>query len=258
VDLGLEGRVVLITDGTRSIGRATAERFAAEGARVAVTYPPAVPRADAEAAAREIGGPDGAMALPLDLVDPASIRAAVDAVRDAWGTIHTFVANAIQWGDGAPGAHPVFAETPPEVWRGFLDANLSGVLACLQAVLPAMPAAAGEEAPGHIVFLSSEAVRFGFPGSVFYAAAKAALQGVMTSLIAELEGAALVNIVAPGLVLTSSTLATATQEQLDARQAITPSRRLTTADDCARAVLFYGSPANPNVSGDTINLTGGR
>ena len=253
MDLGLADRVVLITGGSRGIGRETALAFAREGARVALTYRSASELAEkvvAEIVA--IGGE--ALAVRLDLSEPDSITAAIDTVRRRWDGIDVFVANAVRYPDTPPGAGPAFEDVPVDQWQAVLRGSLEGTIACIQAVLPAMRA----RGSGRIVLISSDlARRIALPGTGIYGAAKAALTGLMNGLIAELRGDILVNIVTPGLTMTERNLDEIPQSLRDVAIAHTPTGRLSQPDDVARAIVFLGSPANVNITGDNLSVTGG-
>src|SRR3954469_15027958 len=101
VDIGVRNRVVLVTGGSSGIGAAVAQRYGEEGAQVALTYRSNAAAADTVAAQiRDKGG--DAMTVGMDLNDPASVTAAVDAVAQRWGTVDILVANAVRWDAGGP------------------------------------------------------------------------------------------------------------------------------------------------------------
>lgn len=253
MDLGLADRVVLVTGGSRGIGRATALMFASEGARVALTYRSAGEQArKVVAEILDMGG--AALAVRLDLSEPDSISSAIDTVRQRWGGIDVFIANAVRYPDTPPGAGPPFEDVPTEEWQAILRGSLEGTVACIQTVLPAMR---GRD-NGRIVLISSDvARRVTLPGMGIYSAAKAALTGLMNGLIAELRGGVLVNIVTPGLTMTERNLDEIPQSLRDAVMAQTPTGRLSQPEDVARAIVFLGSPANANITGDNLSVTGG-
>src|SRR5690348_13642992 len=115
MDLGLKDQTVLVTGSSAGIGRAAALAFAAEGARVAVTYHQDRDGAEAVAAqARAAGGQ--ALVTPYDLADPASIRAAVERLQTAWGTLNVLVNNAMLM-DQAPPSRGLFEDVPLETWQ---------------------------------------------------------------------------------------------------------------------------------------------
>lgn len=255
MDLGLAGKVVFVTGGSRGIGRTTAVCFAREGARVAFTYHSEKEQADTTAAAIEATGGE-ALPVRFDLDDPESMRSAVAAVRDRWGGIDVFVANAVRWPDALPDPGRRFEQVPQQEWRDLVRPNVEGAIAGLQAVLPAMRG----RGDGRIVLVSSDVARHrgpGHPGLGIYGMSKAALAGLANGLIAELGGEILVNIVSPGFTVTERNLAAMPQQLRDEQAAHTPSGRLSTPEDVARAIVFLGSPANGNITGETLSVTGG-
>lgn len=246
---GLRGRTVLVTGGSAGIGRSIALAFAAEGACVAVTY-----RRNADAGmqvARELCVRGGSgRAVHMDLLEPASIRAAVDEVCGWAGPPLVLVNNAVHpdspWGpfetlDGSP-------------WRDALRANVEGPMAVAQAALPAMRKARW----GRIVNVSSVVADDGLAGGVVYATAKAAIQGFTRSLAR--EGGAdgvLANAVLPGLVDLDDGRAFPPREVYDHIASVTPTGRLTAPDELAAATVFLGSAANGHVNGELLRVSGG-
>lgn len=242
-----------MSGGSRGIGKATALAYAREGARVAISYHSKADEAEKTARAiSEAGGEP--LTVRLDLEDFESARTAVQAIVEAWGGIDSFVANAIQWPDKLPDPTQKFEDVPADDWQGMIRGNVEGTIASLQAVLPAMRG----RPDGRIVLMSSDIARNGNVGSAFYGGSKAALQGICSSLVAELKGDILVNIVVPGFTTTERNVANA-PEHIRAMQAgKTPTGRLSTPDDVANAIVFLGSPANRNIAGDVLNVTGGH
>lgn len=246
MELGLAGRVALVTGGTGGIGSVIVRTLAAEGAHVAIGYHRA--HQDAQRLADETGG----MAVHHDLRDPASSREAGAAVVARWGSLDALVACA--WMSPGWSAPDRPAESVPvEEWQGQLRGSAEGTAYTVQAVLPHMR----ERGYGRIVLLSSGAAR-GAPGMEPYGTAKAAIHGLARSL-AQNAGPAgvLVNVVMPGLVPTPSRRASIPPPALAAMAAQTPTRRLSTEDDVARLVAFLASPANGNTTGAEIPVTGG-
>jgi NAD(P)-dependent dehydrogenase (short-subunit alcohol dehydrogenase family) len=244
VDTGMNGRVVLVTGGSSGIGRAIARAFGAEGARVALTYRSAEEAARATAA--EIGE---AMALPLELQRIGSCEEVVAAIRERWGGIDILVPNAVQWPQRAPGDGEGFEHMRVERWQTTLRANLEGTFATVRAALPAMRGRDG----GRIVLISSGLAEEGMSGGGDYGAAKAGLHGLMRSLAWELgrEGI-LVNAVDTGFTLTARNLESFPDELRERVSASIPSRRLSTPEEVARLVVFLGSAANGNISGEIV------
>jgi 3-oxoacyl-[acyl-carrier protein] reductase len=253
MDLGLAERVALVTGSSRGIGRATAELFGREGARVVVTYPHHRDRADAVVAAIRDAGGDACVVF-FDLGSHESIRAAAEAVLARWGRIDILVNNAVAWGQRAPDQAPAFEHLPADEWRPLLRANVEGAFAAVQAVVPTMR----ERRWGRIVNVSSGVAVDGLPGAGWYAAAKAALHGLTRTLAKELGPAGiLTNVVMPGLTLTernAERLPAAVREQL-ARAS--PIRRLLPPEEVAPTIVFLCSAANAAVTGEVVRASGG-
>jgi 3-oxoacyl-[acyl-carrier protein] reductase len=250
MDMQLLGRVVLVTGASSGIGRATAIAFGREGARVALTY-----RADRDAANRvaaevEAAGGEG-FCVPLDLVKPASIEAAVERVVTRLERLDVLVANAVRWPYDAQDA---LAESDPIAWEQAMRANLEGTARTVRAAWPAL-AASGT---GRVVLVSTGVTRTGMAGSSAYATAKAGLEGLASALKWEgAETGILVNTVAPGFTVTERNLANFADEVRETVRVRTPSGRLSAPDDVASAIVYLGSPANGNVTGAYLPVAGG-
>jgi NAD(P)-dependent dehydrogenase (short-subunit alcohol dehydrogenase family) len=250
MDLNLEGRTVLISGGSRGIGRATALAYARENANVAITYHTG--KAAAAAVLDEIraAGAQAAAAF-ADLADPASIRAAADTVRERFGGIDVLVANAVRW---PTDVMMPLADAGLQPWTAAVRANFEGTTALIQAALPDLE----RSGTGRIVLISSGVARDGRSGATAYASAKAALDGLVAALKWEAgQHGILVNIVSPGFTVTENNLARFPDELRESVRQRTPSARLSTPSDVARAVLFLGSPANGNITGTYLPVAGG-
>jgi NAD(P)-dependent dehydrogenase (short-subunit alcohol dehydrogenase family) len=265
MDLGLHDRIVILTGASGGIGATTARLLAAEGARVALTYRDRRDAAEKVAADIEESG-GRAMVVRYDLLDPASIRAAVSAVVTAWGGIDVLVACAST--AGAPGRHGrAFEEVPVEKWQAELR-EIEGTFHTVRAVLPAMKARGG----GRVVLLSASLVRHGRAGNEGYVAAKTAIHGLSRTLATELiPDGILCNVVAPGPTVTERLVREQLPEELAGKvQGVDPERarqilnremphlRFSTPQDVANAVVFLASWANGNVTGDVVYVSGGR
>jgi len=212
--------------------------------------------ADDEAAAREIvtqleaTGTAGA-SFHLDLEDSASIEAAVRGTAAMFGGLDILVASAVRW---PVDARAPLAEAHDTRSTRALRANLEGTARTVHAALPHLARSEG----GRIVLISSGIARDGRAGATAYSTAKAALDGLLTSLKWEAGAAGvLVNIVSPGFTVTENNLALFSDEVRQSVRERTPSGRLSVPGDVAKAVLLLGSPANGNITGAYLPVAGG-
>jgi NAD(P)-dependent dehydrogenase (short-subunit alcohol dehydrogenase family) len=250
MDLGLNDKSVLVTGGTRGIGRAIALAYASEHARVAITY--ATDQDAATNMVREIEalGTRG-LAIPLDLEDPDTIRSAVEDTVHAHAALDVLVANAVRW---PLDARAPLADVDPDTWRRALAANLEGTVAATRTALPHL----ARSGRGRIVLISSGVSRHGRAGATAYSTAKGALDGLLASLKWEAgEAGVLVNIVSPGFTVTENNLAHFGDEVRESVRLQTPSQRLSVPQDVANAVVLLGSPANGNITGAYLPVAGG-
>ncbi|RMF72294.1 MAG: 3-oxoacyl-[acyl-carrier-protein] reductase [Acidobacteria bacterium] len=245
---GLEGRLALVTGGSRGIGREIARALAAAGARVWLTARTAEAAEQAAAAIVEHGG--WARGVALDLSDPERAAQACQEIaretRDDGG-ISLLVLNAGMTRDG------LILRMGLEAWREVIDANLTGAFVVTKALVPAMIRARF----GRIVALSSVVARTGNPGQAKYCASKAGLHGFVRALARELASRSItVNAVAPGFIETDMTraLPEATRKGLLDQ---VPLGRLGTPEDVAGAVLFLLSDLAAYVTGEVIDVNGG-
>jgi NAD(P)-dependent dehydrogenase (short-subunit alcohol dehydrogenase family) len=248
MDLGLEGRVALVTGASAGIGRATALAFAGEGASVVVGY-----HANADAAAAVVGeieqaGGEG-FAVRLDLLDDAAIDDGVAAAIAHWGALHVLVNNA----GFMPSPGP-FETQNDGTWAAAVTAHLIGPGRIIQAAIPALK----EAGWGRIVNVSTIHAQTGAAMVAAYAAAKSGLHGLTRSLSRELAPAGiLVNLVMPALTETEKVLERFSEEHRAKAAAGTPTGRISTPQDIARLIVFLGSAGNGHVNGEMIRSTGG-
>lgn len=252
MDLGLKDQPVLVTGSSSGIGRAAAIAFAAEGARVAVTY--RENRDGAEATAGQVRAAGGqALAVHYDLADLESIRSSLAAIEKEWGALNVLVNNAVLMSGAGPTGKP-FEDLPLERWQDTLRGNLEGIVQTIRCALPLMRQAGW----GRIVSVSSDAVD-GWPGLGPYATAKAGLHGLSRTMAAELGPAGILsNVVMPGFVLTERNLQRVPAEHQEQVRQHLPTRRLATPEDIAALIVFLGSPVNRQITGEVIRITGGR
>jgi NAD(P)-dependent dehydrogenase (short-subunit alcohol dehydrogenase family) len=248
MDTGLKGRVVLVTGASKGLGAAAARAFGGEQAKVAITYHRNREGAQQVASSVEAAGGE-AMAVPFRLEDPSTAAEAVQAVSGRWGAVDVLVANAVDWGDNAPPSPGVrFEDVPLEHWQRIIGTNLIGAVATIRSVLPGMR----HNRWGRIVLISSSVAEEGLPGPGPYGTAKSGLYGLSRALAWEGgRDGILVNVVAPGFTLTESRppIPGPVITSLAAR---TPTGRLSDPDDVARLILFLGSGANGNLTGEVI------
>ncbi|GLZ36632.1 SDR family oxidoreductase [Actinokineospora sp. NBRC 105648] len=249
MDWGVRDRTVLVTGGGKGIGLAVARAFHAEGARVALTW-----RSDEEVAARvaaELG--ERACHVRYALDEPGSPDAAVAEVCARWGGVDVLVANAlVRPRRRGPGER--FEDFSPDEWEPLLS-NVSGVVRTVQAVLGGMR----ERGWGRIVLVSSHVAVDGKPRQEIYGAVKMAMHGLMRSLTWDVGGdGVLVNVVSPGLTVTEGVVKVLPEVVREEEVRVTPTGRLSTPEEVAAAVLFLGSGANGNVSGEVLTVAGGQ
>ena len=258
VALSLQGKVALITGGSRGVGAETVRLFCAAGARVVFNYRQA--RRQALALAAECGGEAHCLAIEQELSSPADGRALVKAAVAAFGRLDILVVNHGVW----PSADAPIAEMPEAQWRRTLAVNLDSVFGLVQAAVAQMGAqkpSAPEPgaAAGHIVLISSTAGQRGEAFHADYAVTKGALISLTKSLSTELAPKGIrVNCVAPGWVATDMSAASLADPERGARiVAGIPVGRVATPREIAGPVLFLCTPLASFISGEVLNVNGG-
>lgn len=243
--MSMQDKVAVVTGAASGIGRATAEAFAAEGARVVVAD---IDREGGEktvATVRERGGK--AEFLAVDMTDPASINAFADAVNAKYGAVDVLV-NGAGWGR----THP-FWEGTPELWNKLIALNLVGPMTLAKALLPPML----ERKQGRIVNIASDAGRVGSLGETVYAGAKGGLIAFTKSLARETARHGInVNCVCPGPTDTPL-LAAVPEAHLEAFKKAIPLRRFAQPSEVADAVAFFAGAQSNYVTGQVLSVSGG-
>ena len=227
----------LVTGASRGIGRATVERLAAAGVRVA-----ALARSAEALDTLAAGWPVGrVMRLVADLRDAQATAQALDALRTAFGGAPELVVNNAGVFTVAP-AH----ETSVDAFADLVQANLVAAFQVVRAFLPELRA----RGAGHVVTIGSVADRQSFPGNAAYAASKYGLRALHEVLRAECRGTGVrCTLVSPGPVDTPLWDAL----DPDGREGFTPRSAMLAADDVADAVL-YAATRRPEVNVDELRL----
>ena len=227
-------RVVLITGGSRGIGLACAQRFAALGDRVAVTYNSSPP-------------PDGFFTVSCDVTSGESVEAAFKAVEAELGPVEVLVSNAGITKDG------LLLRMSETDFASVIDANLTAAYRVAKRATQGMLRARA----GRIIFMSSVVALLGSAGQANSAASKAGLVGLARSLARELGSRSItVNVVAPGPVETDMTAALADKRLAELTAAV-PLARMATPDEIAGVVAFLASADAAYITGAVIPVDGG-
>ena len=248
MDVGLSGKVVLVTGGGGGVGPTIVEAFASEGALVAVHYRSSADRAERAADAAR-GRAGKALAVRADLADRASVDGAVAAVERELGPIGVLVTATSAYRSAR------LTDTTEDDWEAVIDDMLGATFRACRAVVPSMLAGGF----GRIVNIAARSGLVGVARSSPYAAAKAGVVGLTKSLAKECgPDGILVNAIAPILILTEKDgMPTVPPERAAERAKQTPLRRIATPEDVAAVALWLGSAANTYVTGEVISLHGG-
>ncbi|HXF63483.1 MAG TPA: 3-oxoacyl-ACP reductase family protein [Caldilineaceae bacterium] len=240
-------RVVLVTGGSRGIGRAVVLAFAAQSAQVAFCYHSN--HTAAGALCQEAAASGWTVhAYQADVADPAQAEGFVAQAVARFGRVDVMVNNA-----GRFVRTPV-AEMNPDEWEQVIRSNLYSVFYCCRAVLPHM----ARQGSGSIINLASIAGKRGSAYHAHYAAAKGGVLAFTRSLAREVIGQGIrVNAVCPGRVATELLLAEAGPDEEARWRADTPIGRLGTPEEVAAAVLFLAGDDAAYIVGETLDVDGG-
>ena len=247
MNLGLKGKVALVTGGGRDVGREIALALAADGATVAVNYNSSA--AEAQAVVDEIAGSGGkARAYRANVGDYAAVRAMIDAIVADEGRIDILINNAgVVIGER-------FINSTPEQWARQIDVDLYGTIHTCHAAAPHMVRQNG----GRIITLAGDSSRVGENGIAIAAAARAGGLALMKSLAKELGRANVTcNAISLGLIETSHSDAeflAANREKIVRNY---PLRRIGKPGDIAPTVAFLSSDAASWITGQVLSVNGG-
>ncbi|RPI09182.1 MAG: SDR family oxidoreductase [Zetaproteobacteria bacterium] len=246
MDSGLAGKVVIVTGGSRGIGRAVVELFSADGADVTLLF-----RENTAAAAEVVAAGRAAgrriAAEQVDVREPGACAAAVERVAERCGHIDVLVNNAGLVRDNLLGS------LEDDDVRAVLDTNVGGVFNMTRAVVPHMIALRA----GKIVNVSSVAGEKGGRGQTNYAASKGAVNAFTRALAVELAPRRItVNAVAPGVIETdmSQAIRDYAGEEVKSRILL---RRFGTPSDVAHAIWFLASRYADYITGEVLHVDGG-
>ena len=240
--IALDGKVALVTGGTRGIGLAIAEALHGAGARVALTGRDA---ARAREVAAKLG--EGVIGVGCDVADEAQVNQAVAEVEQRLGPVDILVNNAGMTRDN------ILLRLSGEDWDAVLDANLKGAFHTTKAVVKGMM----KRRAGRIINITSVVGLIGNKGQANYAASKAGLIGFTKSVAKEYASRnVLANCIAPGFIDTDMTNALPEEARASLLQAIALGR-LGRAGDVADAVLFLASDLSGYITGQVLVVDGG-
>jgi 3-oxoacyl-[acyl-carrier protein] reductase len=227
-------RVVLVTGGSKGIGRGIAQRLHAAGHRVAATY-------------RSGDVPTGVLGVQCDITDAAQVEAAYAEIEAALGPVEVLVANAGITRD------TLLMRMSDDDWSSVIDTNLTGSFRVAKRATRAMMRGRF----GRMIFISSVVGQLGSAGQVNYSASKAGLVGLARSLARELGSRGVTaNVVAPGFIETDMT-AVLSDELVKKYTDQIPLGRLGAVDDIAATIEFLASDAAGYITGALIPVDGG-
>lgn len=253
MDLGLKGKVALVTAASKGMGKACARGLAAEGARVAMCARTA---ADLKAAADEVRTQTGAevLAVEADVTRAEQVTALVGRVTETFGGVDILVANA----GGPPRGY--FEDMSDDHWQGAFDTSLLSVVRLVRAVLPSMRSRRW----GRILTIQSVSVKQPIPELVLSNAVRPGVAGLMKTLASQLaKDNILVNTVCPGKIMTDRFLSgmkasgLGREEYLARQSGDVPVGRIGTPEEFASVVVFLASERASYVTGVALQVDGG-
>jgi 3-oxoacyl-[acyl-carrier protein] reductase len=253
MDLGLAGRVALVTAASKGMGKASAMGLAAEGARVVMC---ARTESDLKTAAEEIRARTKAevLAVPADVTKKDDVTALVDRAVKTFGHVDILVANA----GGPPRGY--FEDMTDEQWQGAFDVSLLSVVRLVRGVLPSMKARRW----GRILTIQSVSVKQPIPELLLSNAVRPGVAGMMKTLAGQLgKDGITVNTVCPGKIMTDRFLGgqkisgLSREEYLARAVEDVPVRRVGTPEEFANVIVFLASERASYVTGVAVQVDGG-
>lgn len=234
-------KTVLITGGSRGIGRAMVELFSKNGYAVAFTYK------SSENEAKNLAESTGALAIRADSTKESDVARAVGTCEERFGKIDCLINNA------GISAFSLFTDITLDAWNEMLSTNLTGAFLYSKAVIPGMVS----RKCGRIINITSMWGLVGSSCEVHYSTAKAGLIGMTKALAKELGPSGItVNAIAPGVISTDMNKVLS-REDMDSLIDETPLMRIGETNDVASAALFLASDSASFVTGDVLNVSGG-
>src|SRR5690606_27522257 len=241
----LSGKVALVTGSTRGLGRAMAERLAAEGASVAVTGRDG--RRAQEIAEQLVAQGHQAIGLALEVSDAASVANALNEIEERLGPVDILVNNA------GINRDMLLVRMDEEAWEEVMRVNVTGAYRLAKGVLRGMM----KRRWGRIINVSSVVGLIGNPGQTNYGASKAALIGFTKSLAREVASRGItVNAVAPGFIQSDMTDALSAEQKERLAEKI-PMGRIGRPEEVASCVAFLASDDAAYITGHTLVVDGG-
>jgi len=252
----LEGRVAAVTGGTAGIGRAIAEAYLREGARVALM---ARNVERGRQVADELGGADRVLFVAGDATVQAEVEGFVDAATDKWGRLDVLVNNA----GGATDLQPL-VKVSDEAWDHVIKWNLYSTFWATRRALPAMI----ERGWGRVINVSSVEGKHGKPVFTAYTTAKHAINGLTKSVAREVGTAGVtVNALCPGLVITdivrqngpatAEAMGMTFDEMVASFARDCALERPVTVEEVAAVAVLLGSDAGGGITGALLSVDGG-
>ncbi len=248
IDRALEGRVALVTGGSRGIGRAICVALARRGAKVVVNY---AAREDAARETAELCVQAGGQAsiAAFDVADAAAVTESIKQIGKDHGSLDVLVNNA------GVAVNGLVLRYRDDQWQKTMAVNLGGAFHCARAAASLVMRA---KERGRIVNITSVVGESGNGGQVAYSASKAGVIGLTLSLAKELASRGVtVNAVSPGFIDTDMTAEHLPEAQRAKLLEQIPLSRIGVADDVAHAVAFLAGPEAAYVTGQVLRVNGG-